>query len=125
MVINQEWPAINPETIDYGIMEGARNVAVIPAEGLHWNDVGSWDSLFDVFEPDQDGNIVIGGQHIGSDTHGSLVYQNQDQRLVVTIGVENLVVVDTGDVLLVCQKDDAQKVRQVVSQLRAAGEEFV
>jgi len=125
MVINQEWPAIKPETIDYGIMEGARNVAVIPAEGLRWNDVGSWDSLFDVFEPDKDGNIVIGGQHILCETQDSLVYQNQDQRLIVTIGVENLVVVDTGDVLLVCHKDATQKVRQVVSQLRADREEYV
>jgi mannose-1-phosphate guanylyltransferase len=125
VVINQEWPAINPETIDYGIMEGARKVAVIPAEGLRWNDVGSWDSLFDVFEPDEDGNIILGGQYIGKDTQGSLVYQNQDQRLIVTIGVENLIVVDTGDVLLVCQKDEAQKVRQVVNQLRADGAEFI
>jgi mannose-1-phosphate guanylyltransferase len=106
-------------------MEGAQKVAVIPAEGLRWNDVGSWDSLFDVFEPDQDGNIVLGGQHIGRNTNGTLVFQNQEQRLIVTIGVENLVVVDTGDVLLVCQKDDAQQVRQVVNQLRDAGKEFV
>lgn len=124
-VINQEWPKINPETIDYGIMEGAQRVAVIPAEGLRWNDVGSWDSLFDVFQPDQDGNIVRGGKHIAQDTSGTLVFQNQDQRLIVTIGVENLVLVDTGDVLLVCQKDDAQNVRQIVNQLRAAGDEFV
>jgi mannose-1-phosphate guanylyltransferase len=124
-VVSHEWPEINPETIDYGIMEGARKVAVIPAEGLQWNDVGSWDSLFDVFEPDQEGNIVRGGKHIGHDTNGTLVFQNQAQRLIVTIGVENLVVVDTGDVLLVCQKDDAQNVREIVSQLRAAGDEFV
>jgi mannose-1-phosphate guanylyltransferase len=124
-VMNSEWPKINPETIDYGIMEGARKVAVIPAEGLRWNDVGSWDSLFEVFEPDQDGNIVRGGRHIGRETNGTLVFQNQDQRLIVTIGVENLVVVDTGDVLLVCQKDNAQQVRQVVNQLREAGDEFV
>ena len=124
-VINREWPEIEPETIDYGIMEGARRVAVIPAEGLRWNDVGSWDSLFDVFEPDQDGNIVRGGKHIGHDTRDTLVFQNKDQRLVVTIGVDNLVIVDTGDVLLVCQKDDAQNVRQIVNHLREAGDEYV
>lgn len=84
-----------------------------------------WDSLFDVFEPDQDGNIVHGGQHIGRNTNGTLVFQNQEQRLIVTIGIKNLVVVDTGDVLLVCQKDDAQQVRQVVNQLREAGNEFI
>jgi mannose-1-phosphate guanylyltransferase len=112
------WPTIRPQTIDYGIMEGARQVVVVPAPDLDWNDVGTWDSLFEVISPNKDGNIVIGGQHIGLDTRGSLVYMNQEHRLIVTIGVEDLVVVDTGDVLLVCRKDQAQKVRQVVSQLK-------
>jgi mannose-1-phosphate guanylyltransferase len=124
-VIDQEWPEIIPETIDYGIMEGAHKVAVIPAEGLGWNDVGSWDSLFDVFKSDQDGNIVRGGLHMGLDTTGTLVYQNQEQRLIVTIGVDDLVVVDTEDVLLVCKKEDAQDVRQIVNQLRASGNKFI
>ncbi|UCF27284.1 MAG: mannose-1-phosphate guanylyltransferase [Chloroflexota bacterium] len=124
-VLHQVWPQINPETIDFGIMEGARAVAVIPAAGLNWNDVGSWDSLFEVLSPDQTGNIIIGGQHIGLETSNSLIYQNNGDRLVVTIGIEDLVVVDTDDVLLVCQKDDAQKVRQIVSQLRASGDKFI
>jgi mannose-1-phosphate guanylyltransferase len=124
-VLHQEWSEIVPETIDYGIMEGARKVAVIPAGGLNWNDVGSWDSLFEVLKQDPAGNIVIGGQHIGLDTRDSLVYQDDGDRLVVTIGIDNLVVVDTGDVLLVCKKNDAQKVRQIVSQLRASGEKFI
>lgn len=117
-VIQQVWPNIEPETIDYGIMEGAEKVAVIPAAGLQWNDVGSWESLFDVLPADKDGNIIIGGQHIGLDTRESLIYVNQEHRLIVTIGVKNLVVVDTGDVLLVCRKDQAQKVRQVVDGLK-------
>lgn len=124
-VLKREWSAIVTETVDYGIMEGAQKVAVIPAEGLKWNDVGSWDSLFDVLSPDQAGNIVLGGKYIGEGTRDSLVLNTQDDRLIVTIGINNLVVVDTGDVLLVCGKDDAQKVRQVVNQLRAAGENFV
>lgn len=117
-ILAQIWPVIHPQTIDYGIMEGARQVIVIPATGLDWNDVGTWDSLFEVISPNKDGNIVIGGQHLGLDTRGSLIYMNQERRLIVTIGVEDLVVVDTGDVLLVCRKDQAQKVRQVVNQLK-------
>ena len=124
-VLNQQWTAIKAQTIDYGIMEGARDVAVIPAEGLRWNDVGSWDSLFDVFEINQDGNILLAGQYIGEDTRGSLIYQDQNQRLIVTIGVEDLVIVDTGDVLLVCKKDSAQKVRQIVEQLHEIGKQYV
>jgi mannose-1-phosphate guanylyltransferase len=124
-VLDQEWPAIKAETIDFGIMEGAQQVAVIPAEGLSWSDVGSWDSLFEVLDPDQHGNILIRGQHVDLDTSDSLIFSDQDQRLIVTIGVENLVVVDTDDVLLVCSKNQAQNVRQIVTQLRQSGQEFV
>ena len=113
--LERVWPTIQPETIDYGVMEGARQVAVIPAQGLNWSDVGSWDSLFDVLPADQSGNIVMGGEHIAVDTRDSLVYVSQEHRLIVTIGVDDLVVVDTGDVLLVCHKSQAQKVRQVVN----------
>jgi mannose-1-phosphate guanylyltransferase len=124
-VLRRVWEGLKVETIDYGVMEGARQVAVIPAEGLGWSDVGTWDSLFDVLPSDEHGNLVMGGKHIGIDTNKSLVYVNQEHRLIVTIGVEDLVVVDTGDVLLVCRKDQAQKVRQVVSQLKESGQEYV
>ena len=124
-VLAEIWPQIKTETIDYGIMEGAQNVAVISARGLQWNDVGTWDSLFEVNQPNKEGNIIIGGQHIGLDTHGSLVYVTQERRLIVTIGVEDLVVVDTGDVLLVCRKDQAQKVRDVVNQLKQTNQAYV
>jgi mannose-1-phosphate guanylyltransferase len=74
---------------------------------------------------DQNGNIVIGGQHVGLDTSDTLVYVNQEHRLIVTIGIDDLVVVDTGDVLLVCRKDQAQKVREIVNQLRTDGKNYV
>jgi mannose-1-phosphate guanylyltransferase len=117
-VVLRIWQEITPETIDYGIMENAQNVAVIPAKDLGWSDVGSWDALFDILPSDKDGNIVMGGMHIAVDTRDSLIYMNQDRRLIVTIGVKDLVVVDTGDVTLICRKDQAQKVRQVVGQLQ-------
>ena len=106
-------------------MEHALNVAVIPATGLGWSDVGSWDSLFDVLPADENGNIVMGGKHIGMNTSSSLVYMDQEHRLIVTIGVEDLIVVDTGDVLLVCRKDQAQKVRQVVNHLKQTNQEYL
>ena len=115
--ISRLWPEINPETIDYGIMENAKKVAVIPAEELGWNDVGSWNALFDILPTDQDGNIVMGGEHIPLDTEDSLIYLDQTRRLIVTIGVRDLIVVDTGDVILICKKDQAQKVRDVVDHL--------
>jgi mannose-1-phosphate guanylyltransferase len=120
-VIGRVWPKIKPETIDYGIMEGAEKVAVIPASGLGWNDVGSWDSLFDVLSGDENGNILMNGRHLSLDTGRSLVFGEDPSRLIVTIGIEDLVVVDTGDVLMICHKDQAQKVRDVVNLLKQAG----
>jgi mannose-1-phosphate guanylyltransferase len=124
-VLDKLWSEIKPQTIDYGIMEGAQDVAVIPAEGLDWSDVGSWDSLFDVLSADEKGNIVMGEHHIGLDSHDLLIYSENAERLIVTIGVEDLVIVDTEDVLLVCHKDQAQRVRQVVKQLHEQDQEYV
>jgi mannose-1-phosphate guanylyltransferase len=125
-VLGQVWPETPVVSIDYGIMENARDVAVLPAAGLKWSDVGSWESLFDVLDCDASGNVVMSGAHVVNlDTHDCLVYMNQVHRLIVTIGVEDLVLVDTGDVLLVCHKDQAQRVRQVVNQLKQDGIEYL
>ena len=121
-VLGSEWPQIKAETIDYGIMEHAKNVVVLPAGGLGWNDVGSWDSLFDVLVPDENGNVVVNSDHMPLDTHGSLVYST-GKKLVVTIGCDNLIVVDTDDALLVCRRDQAQQVRQVIEELRKSKQE--
>lgn len=116
--INATWLGLKNVTIDYGIMENAARVAVIPAAGLEWSDIGSWDALFDVLLPDEDGNVIVSGKFLPMDTHNSLIYGNGDGRLFVTIGVDDLILVDTGDVLLVCHKDRAQEVRRVVDTLK-------
>ncbi len=123
--ISDIWPLLRNETIDYGIMERAEKVAIIPAEELGWSDIGSWDALYDMLSSDKNGNIVIGGEHLGLDSHDSLIYVTQKSRLVVTIGVNDIVIVDTGDVLLVCRKDQAQKVRQIVDELKNTGNAFL
>lgn len=117
-VIESMWPHIPEQTIDFGVMENAKRVAVLPASGLGWSDIGNWDSLFDVLIPDGHGNIVFSGRHQEVDTYGSLVYGNGEDRLIVTIGVNDLIIVDSGDVLLICRKDQAQKVREVVVRLK-------
>jgi len=117
-IVRRVWPGLSNVTVDYGIMEHAEKVAVLPAGGLDWSDVGSWDSLFDVLLPDTEGNINFAGNHIAEDTHNSLVYGDGSERLVVTIGVDDLIVVDSGDVLLVCHKEHAQKVRKIVDGLK-------
>jgi len=116
-ILATEWPQLKPETIDYGIMEHAENVAVLPAGGLEWSDVGSWDSLFDVILPDEQGNVVVNNEHMSLDSHRTLVYSTE-KKLVVTIGVEDLIVIDSGDALLVCRRDRAQQVRQVIDDLK-------
>ena len=119
--IRRVWPEIKPQTIDFGIMENARNVAVIPARDMGWNDVGSWEALFDLFPADENGNIVEGSDHLSLETSGTIVYVAGKPRAVVTIGVDDLIIVDTGDVLLVCDRSKAQDVRQAVKLLRESG----
>ncbi len=120
-IIRKVWPEIKPQTIDFGIMENAEKVAVIPAQDLEWNDVGSWEAIFDLLPLDEYGNITKGIDQIALDTKGTLVYGEESPRLVVTIGAEDLIIVDTGDILLVCKRDQAQDVRQVVKRLRDEG----
>jgi mannose-1-phosphate guanylyltransferase len=116
--LRSAWMELNTETIDYAVMEKAENVAVLPASGLGWNDVGSWDTLFDVMFPDMNGNVLTTSQHLAMETHNTLVYGNNDERLIVTIGLDDTVIVDTDDALLVCKADQAQKVRDVVEHLQ-------
>ena len=120
-VLRKVWPDIKPETIDFGIMENARKVAMIPAAGLEWNDVGSWEALFDFLPTDGDGNISLGGDHIPLGTSGTLIFTADKPRTVATIGAKDLIVVDTGDILLICDRDQAQKVRQIVKILEEKG----
>jgi len=123
-VVEKLWPDLKVETIDYGIMENAERVAVMPASGLGWSDVGSWDSLFEVLLPDMNGNISINSQHLAVETHNTLIYGEGSERLIVTIGMDDLVIVDTGDVLLVCKSDQSQQVREVVEHLKKHRQEL-
>ena len=114
----EAWAGAPDVTLDYGIMEGARDVAVIPAEGLLWNDIGSWEALLEVLPTDASGNVVVGADHLSLDTARTLVHASGGQRLVATLGVEDLVIVDTGDVLFICPRDKAQDVKAVVNALK-------
>lgn len=112
------WSALRAQTIDYGIMENARQVAVIPANDLGWSDVGSWNSLFEVLSSDKEGNLVMAEQFLPFDTKNTLVFSKDSKKLIATIGVDDLVIVDTDDALLVCRRDEVQKVRQIVNSLQ-------
>src|SRR5438552_12470828 len=111
------WPRIQNETIDYGIMEKADKVAVLPVE-IGWSDVGSWAAVYDALPQDEQGNAVV-GKHISPDTGGSLIFS--PDRLVATIGLQDMVIVDTGDVLLICPRSRTQDVKRLVEMLREQG----
>ncbi len=118
-VLGEVWPLVAAQTIDYGIMEGADDVAVIPAD-IGWTDIGSWATLLEILPGDADGNVVIDTGQLGVDTNRTLIYGNR--RLVATIGLSDMIIVDTDDVLLICSRDHVQDVKKIVDKLRAVGE---
>ncbi|MEO8397297.1 MAG: sugar phosphate nucleotidyltransferase, partial [Chloroflexota bacterium] len=110
------WEQIPKVQIDAGLMEKTDRIVVIPVD-IGWSDVGSWEALFDVLDPDGDGNCFKGSspKRLVIDTKNTLVYSD---KLTVTIGIDDLVVVETPDVLMICKKERTQDVKKVVDMLR-------
>jgi mannose-1-phosphate guanylyltransferase len=117
--LKRVWPQVAKQTIDSGVMEGAENVTVIPID-IGWSDVGSWASLPELLPSDEVGNVAV-GQHVEIDTRDTLVFAGNGNRLIATIGVEGLVIVDTEDALLICAKGREQDVRAMVKRLEEMG----
>lgn len=113
-VLESLWPRIEKQTIDYGVMEAARRVVVIPVE-IGWTDVGSWGSLFDLLPANDSENVLV-GDHLDIDTQRTLVFGKN--RLVATLGVKDLIIVDTEDALLVCSREHEQEVKRIVEKLQ-------
>ena len=100
-------------SLDHGILEKAENVAVVPVE-MGWNDVGTWEALHEIFPQDERGNVTL-GRVMDQGSRDSIIYAQT--RLVATIGLENIIVVDTPDATLVCHRDRAQEVKDLVTEL--------
>lgn len=113
-VLEAVWPHTENVAIDVAVMEQTRRAAVIPVT-MGWSDVGDWAALSETLPHDEVGNAVV-GTHVGVDTRTSLIYGNG--RVIATIGVADLVVVDTHDVLLICSRDRVQDVKAMVTQIR-------
>ncbi len=105
------------DSIDYAVMEKTENAGVVPVD-MNWNDVGSWQSLWDIGKKDHQQNVVK-GQALLESTHGCLVYNqgHSDEKPLVLIGVSDLILVHTDDAMLVCHRNAEQKVKAVSSQL--------
>ncbi|GAG91301.1 unnamed protein product, partial [marine sediment metagenome] len=117
-VFAREFAAIDGVSIDYAVMEHATDVAVIEAP-FEWDDVGSWQSLTRLAGTDDDGNTVV-GKHLGIATRGTIV-RTDDEHLIVTLGMEDCIVVHTPNATLVAKKEDEERVRQVVKELDSRG----
>jgi mannose-1-phosphate guanylyltransferase len=109
------WEQIQPETIDVGIMEKARQVAVAPCD-MGWSDVGSWAAIYDISPKDVAGNVLLGsGPKLMLDSANTLVHS---KRLVVGIGLSDLVIVETDDALLIMPRERSQEVSDAVKRMR-------
>ena len=115
--IHTFWSKLPSISIDYGILEKAHSVVAVSARDIGWSDLGSWESLIDILAKDKHGNIIDGDAlQLGC----ANVFIKSHKRFVSVIGANNLIVIDTPDALLVCQKDMSQKVRDVVGFLKKA-----
>lgn len=121
--IQKFYPLCDKISIDYGIMEkiDPREVRIIPAE-LGWSDVGTWESIFSELASDKQNNLIK-ARHVGIDTHGSLIYgtNGTKSKVITTIGVKDLVIVETADAILVCDKKRSHDLKKLVEKLSKSG----
>ena len=107
------WESILPESIDYGLMEKANNIFVIPAE-FEWNDLGSWDALHDIFSKKENDNVVRG---LGTVLEGKNNFIQSKDRFTAVIGIDDVVVVNTDDATLIVPRNKVEKVKDLVAWL--------
>jgi len=123
-IIEEIYPQCSNISVDFGVMEKANNVYVIPAS-FGWSDLGTWNSAWDNMEKDYLENAVAGDRVIVFDTSKCVVHV-PDDKLVVLQGLENFIVADTKDVLLICHKDKEQEIKEYVAEVkRNTGEKFL
>jgi len=103
-------------SIDYGIMEHAKQVFVVPGE-FGWNDVGSWTAVYDLGKKDDYGNVVNANNATFSETENSYIYSDSG-KMISLVGMESVAVVETDKAILVCKLDKAQNVKEIVEQLK-------
>jgi len=117
--IERVWSTVRSVSIDVGVMEQANDVVMIPAD-IGWSDVGSWNSVASLLPADADGN-VLQGECVMVDCQDTLIHSSS--RLVAALGLRGVVIIDTGDAVLVCPKERAQDVKKIVEQLKRDGKE--
>ena len=112
-VLKKEWAAISSDSIDYGVMEKAKNVYVVRGN-FDWSDVGSWDSVYEMQGKDKEGNLLF-GENLVLSSEGNYIYS--EKGIVATVGVKDLIIIQTKDALLIVNRHDSERVKEVVDYL--------
>ncbi len=118
-VLKKEWATIQSISIDYGVMEKANNVYVVKSD-FEWNDVGSWDAVYNLKEKDSSGNVQ-NGNVLTIDSSNCLIHS--EKRLIATIGIENLIIVETNDAILITKKGESEKVKDMFDLIKRSNSE--
>ena len=122
--IERIYPQCTNISIDYGIMEKADNVYVVPSS-FGWSDLGTWNSAYENMEKDYFSNAVAGKHVMIIDATKNVVHA-PDKKLVLLQGLDDFIVVDTHDVLLICKKEKEQEIKEYVAEVkRNKGEKFL
>ena len=103
-------------SIDYAVMEKSDLIKCLPVD-IGWNDVGGYNSLADLFEKDQSNNIVKNARYVFVDSNNNIIISESNDKLITTIGVENMIIVDSKNGLLVCNRDNAQRIKELLKLL--------
>ncbi|WP_258084806.1 mannose-1-phosphate guanylyltransferase/mannose-6-phosphate isomerase [Thermococcus thermotolerans] len=123
--VEKAYELVPEVSVDYGVMEKTDRAAVVPLN-VYWNDLGSFDAIYEVMEKDESGNAVkVGGRkgyHVGVNSRNNLVMTS---RLTATVGVEDLIIIDTDDALLVAHRGEGQRVKEVYKRLKEMNDERV
>ena len=114
LVLEKEFSAFQSESIDYGIMEKAKNIYILSGS-FGWDDVGSWLAVGRIKKSNEFGN-VINGNAVTVDTKNCIIQGGK--KLIATVGIEDIIVVDTEDALLICEKDSAGNIKKVLENLK-------
>lgn len=114
--IDRIYPHCVNISIDYGIMEKANNVYIIPSS-FGWSDLGTWNSAYENMGKDESGNAIKGDNVMVIESRGNMVHAD-DQKMIVLQGLEDFVVVDTDDVLLICKKEKEQDIKEYMAEVK-------
>ena len=113
---NEYYSRLRSVPVDIGIMERADNGVVVPIN-IDWNDIGSWQAVYDMVPKDENGNYFT-GNIISLNSEDNYVLSENEKKVIGLVGVENLIVVNTKDALLICKKENAQDVKKIVEMLK-------